>query len=73
MAVLKRQQQANVILLVVGIGLLGASLLADGIGIGDDPGFGLQQTMGSIAGVVITVVGVFLLRRSGEGEKGERE
>ena len=67
-AVLKGQQPANIILLVVGIGLLGASLLADVVGIGDDPGFGLQQTMGSIAGVVITVVAVFLLRRSG-GEK----
>jgi hypothetical protein len=47
------------ILLVVGIGLLLASLLADTIGIGDDPGFGRQQTLGTVVGVIITGVGVF--------------
>ncbi len=34
---------AHILLLVIGIGLLAASLLADVIGIGDDPGFGNQQ------------------------------
>ncbi len=51
---------ASVMVLIIGIGLLAASLLADVIGIGDDPGFGRQQTMGTIAGVVITAVGSFL-------------
>jgi hypothetical protein len=51
---------APVLLLVVGIGLLLASLLADVIGIGDDPGFGLQQTAGSIVGAVIAAVGAYL-------------
>ncbi len=55
---------ASIVVLVVGIGLLVASLLADVIGIGDDPGFGRQQTMGTIAGVVITVVGLFLTYKS---------
>jgi LPXTG-motif cell wall-anchored protein len=50
---------ASIVLLVVGIGLLVASLLADVIGIGDNPGFGNQQTMGTIAGVVITAAGFF--------------
>lgn len=63
MAVVKGQDAATLILLVVGIGLLGASLLADVIGIGDDPGFGSQQTMGTIAGAVIAAVGLFLMLR----------
>ncbi len=55
---------ASILLLVVGIGLLAVSLLADAIGIGDDPGFGNQQTMGTIAGVVITAIGLFLTLRA---------
>ena len=49
----------SIVLLVVGIGLLVVSLLADVIGIGDNPGFGKQQTMGTVAGVVITAAGLF--------------
>ncbi len=55
---------ANVFVFIIGIGLLVASLLADVIGIGDDPGFGKQQTMGTIAGVVIMVVGFVLTLRA---------
>jgi hypothetical protein len=55
---------ASSLVLVIGIGLLAASLLADVIGIGDDPGFGNQETMGTIAGAVITVIGFFLMRRA---------
>ena len=51
---------SSIILLLVGIGLLIASLLADVIGIVDDAGFGSQQTMGTVAGAVITAVGLFL-------------
>ncbi len=51
---------ASIVLLVVGIGLLVASLLADVVGIGDNPGFGRQQTTGTAAGVVITAVGLYL-------------
>ena len=51
---------SSIILLLVGIGLLIASLLADVIGIGDDAGFGRQQTMGTVAGAVITALGLFL-------------
>jgi hypothetical protein len=54
------KKTASIILLVVGIGLLVASLLADVIGIGDDPGFGRQQTMGTIAGAIVTAAGLFL-------------
>ena len=55
---------ANISLLVIGIGLLAVSLLADVIGIGDDPGFGNQQMMGTIAGVVITAFGLFIMLRA---------
>ena len=62
-AVLKGQNAASLILLVVGIGLLGVSLLADVIGLGGAPGFGFQQTMGTIAGAVIAAVALFLMLR----------
>ena len=55
---------ANILVLFIGIGLLAVSLLADMIGIGDDPGFGNQQRMGTIAGVAITAIGLFLTRRA---------
>jgi len=54
---------ANVILLVVGVGLLLVSLSADVIGIGDDAGFGNQQLMGTIAGAILTAIGVYLVTR----------
>ena len=57
----------SVLLLLVGVGLLGASLLADTIGIGDNVGFGRQQTMGAIAGTVVAVVGLFTLKTSRGG------
>ena len=55
---------AGIVALIVGIGLLAASLLADVISIGDDLGFGRKQTMGIIAGAVITIVGLFLTYKS---------
>ena len=51
------------IIVIIGVGILAASLLADVIGIGDDPGFGTQQKMGSFAGVVITVLGLVGIRK----------
>jgi hypothetical protein len=59
-SVMPLNKTASIILLVVGVGLLVASLLADVIGIGDDPGFGRQQTLGTIAGAVVTAAGLFL-------------
>jgi len=57
------RQMASIIV-VIGVGLLGASLLADVIAIGDDPGFGMQQTAGTIAGVIIAFVGLLLVRKN---------
>ena len=54
----------GVIVLVSGIGLLAVSLLADVIGIANAPGFGSQQTMGTLLGVLITGGGVILVRRA---------
>ena len=54
-------KMAPILVLIIGIGLLAASLLADIIGIGDDPGFGNQQTTGTIVGVLITAVGLYLI------------
>ena len=59
---------ASLLLLLVGVGLLAASLLADTIGIGVDPGFGRQQTMGVVAGTVVAVVGLFLTLKASKGE-----
>ena len=47
---MQSNKTSSIILLLVGVGLLGASLLADVIGIGDNPGFGLQQTAGTAGG-----------------------
>ena len=52
------------IIVIIGVGLLAASLLADVIGIGDDPGFGKQQTMGTIAGVVIMGLGLGVAKKA---------
>ena len=45
---------------VVGIVIQVASLFADSIGIGEQPGFGFDQAIGSIVGAVVTAVGLFL-------------
>ena len=57
---MQSNKTSSIILLLVGVGLVGASLLADVIGIGDNPGFGRQQTAGTTAGVVIAAVGLYL-------------
>jgi hypothetical protein len=57
-------KQLAFIILIIGVGLVVASLLADVIGIGDDPGFGMQQTGGTIAGVVIILLGFVAIRKT---------
>ena len=54
---------AATLVIIIGAGLLLISLLADVIGIGDDVGFGPQQTMGTVAGLIILAVGVYLNRK----------
>ena len=55
---------ASVVVLVIGVGLLLVSLLADVVGIGDDAGFGPQQTMGTVAGVVVIAIGAYLMNKN---------
>ena len=57
--------KANVVVLVLGVGLLLVSLLADVVGIGDNPGFGPQQIMGAVAGVVVIAIGAYLMKKHG--------
>jgi len=61
---MQTNKTAPILVLVIGIGLLAASLLADIIGIGDDPGFGSQQTTGTVVGVIIAAVGLYLTRKA---------
>ena len=54
---------ANILVLIIGVGLFAVSLLADAIGLGGEPGFGYQQMMAAVAGIVILAIGlVFTLR-----------
>ena len=55
---------AATVVVIIGAGLLLISLLADVLGIGDDPGFGPWQMMGSVAGLVILATGIYLTRKS---------
>ena len=50
----------NTAILVVGIVILVISLFADNIGIGDSPGFGRDQLIGSVVGAIATIIGVIL-------------
>ena len=58
---------ASMVVLALGALMLLASLFADVIGIGDDTGFGRQQTMGTIAGVVVLAVGAYLYKKTDQG------
>jgi hypothetical protein len=51
------------ILLMVGVGILLESLLADGIGIGNNPHFGNYQIIGTIVGAILTAGGLFLMSK----------
>ena len=54
------QKTFSTAVLVIGIVILVVSLFADSIGIGDSPGFGIDQAIGSVVGVAVTGVGLFL-------------
>ncbi len=64
-------------LVLGGLLILSVSLLANvlgqlsifaGLGIGGDPGFGPQQVLGTIVGLVVLVVGVWLWRQGAEAK-----
>ena len=53
------QKTLSTAMLVIGIVILVASLFADSLGIGEQPGFGFDQAIGSIVGAVVAAVGLF--------------
>lgn len=60
------QKTMGILILVAGLLLAAASVLADSIGVGAMPGvFGWKQIIGVIVGVIGFVVGLYLLRRAG--------
>ncbi len=61
---MQSNKTAPILVLVIGLGLLLASLLADVIGIGDDTVFGPLQTTGAIVGAIITAVGLYLVLKA---------
>ena len=50
--IMSNNKTPSLIVLIIGVGLLLASLLADTLGVGDDPGFGSQQETSSQDGSV---------------------
>ncbi len=64
---------ASIVVLVLGVGLLVVSLSADVTGIGDDPEFGPKQIMGTVAGALITVVGLYLIFKRSQARRPSDE
>ena len=58
-----KKRTIGLVLLIVGIVFLIISVAADAIGLGNDPGFGYQQTAGTAAGAIVAIVGAILMRR----------
>jgi len=48
---------------IIGVGILAGSLLADVIGIGNDLGFGRYQTVGTVVGVLVMFLGLALTKK----------
>ena len=57
------KKRAGSLLCAVGLILLAVSLLADSLGLGGAAGIGRDQMLGSLAGLVIALAGLFLLMR----------
>ncbi len=57
------QRSIGFVLIGVGVLVLVVSGFADALGIGGVPGFGWKQILGSVAGLLVAVVGVWLANR----------
>jgi hypothetical protein len=53
----------NGAILVLGIGILLLSVLADALGLGRVEGFGWKQSVGAVVGIVLIAVGYYLRGR----------
>lgn len=58
---------ASIVVVALGALMLLASLTADMTGLGDDPGFGSQQTIGTVVGIIVLGIGAYLYTKSGAG------
>ncbi len=58
---MKMKEAVGIVILVVGIVVLVLSLAADFIAAGAYSGFGYQQVIGVILGVIVGAVGLFLM------------
>ena len=56
---------ASIVVVAIGALILLASLTADITGLGDDVGFGPQQTTGTIVGIAVLAIGAYLYKKSG--------
>jgi hypothetical protein len=54
----------RIIVLVIGLIILILSVLADALGLGMSCGFGTRQILGTVMGIIVTAVGIFLLRKN---------
>jgi len=52
------------IIVIIGVGILAVSILADVVGIGGDQGFGRHQVAGTVIGVVVMFLGLALMKKS---------
>jgi hypothetical protein len=52
------------IIVTVGGGIIGISLLADVTGLGNQRGFGVKQLLGALIGVVIVSLGLLVIRKA---------
>ncbi len=64
---------SSIAVIVIGALVLLASLTADFTGLGDDAGFGMQQTTGTIAGVIVLAIGAYLHKKAGSGTESGSE
>jgi hypothetical protein len=58
------RKNLTLVILVFGIFLVIASMLADAIGLGGSPGFGFRQILGTATGLLLIVVGIAARRRA---------
>ena len=55
---------ASIVIVVIGALMLLASLTANITGLGDDAGFGRQQTTGTIVGIAVLAAGAYLYKKT---------
>ena len=60
---MKGSKIAGIVLLVLGLLIVLACVLADPIGLGNSPTFGYRQIIGTVAGVIVAAVGLILTLR----------